>query len=121
MLIVSDRVIWFFELILGKGIRGLAFWPFIFVPSTTVVDEVLLNHERIHLKQQLEMLIIPFYIWYLIALRRKGYMGISFEKEAYANERDLGYLTKRKNYSFLKYQNENRNKQNKNSTKGFRF
>lgn len=103
MLIVSDKIIWFFELILGKGIRGLAFWPFIFVPSTTVVDDVLLNHERIHLKQQLEMLVIPFYIWYLIALYRKGYMNISFEKEAYSNEKDLLYLKKRRTFAYLNY------------------
>lgn len=103
MVVVSDRAIWFFELILGQGIRGLAFWPFIIVPTSTQIDEVLLNHERIHLRQQLEMLILPFYIWYLIALRRKGYMGISFEKEAYANERNLDYLKTRPLFGFRKY------------------
>ena len=105
MVVVSDKAIWFFNQILGMGggIRALAFWPFIIIPSTTVVDDVLINHEKIHLKQQLELLIIPFYIWYLISLHRKGYMNISFEKEAYANEADLDYLNKRKPYSFLKY------------------
>lgn len=103
MLVVSDRVIWFFELILGKGIRGLAFWPFIFVPTSTIVDEILLNHERIHLRQQLEMLVIPFYIWYLIALYRKGYMNISFEKEAYFHEKDLHYLKKRRTFGFINH------------------
>ncbi len=103
MLVVSDRAIWFFELILGQGIRGLAFWPFIIVPSTTVVDNVLINHERIHLRQQLELLVLPFHIWYLIALRRKGYMSISFEKEAYANEHNLNYLKTRPLFAFRKY------------------
>jgi hypothetical protein len=103
MLVVSDRAIWFFELILGQGIRGLAFWPFIIVPSTTVVDDILINHERIHLRQQLELLVLPFHIWYLIALRRKGYMGISFEKEAYANEHNLNYLKTRPLFGFRKY------------------
>lgn len=103
MLVVSDRAIWFFELILGQGIRGLAFWPFIIVPSTTVVDAVLINHERIHLRQQLELLVLPFHIWYLIALRRKGYMGISFEKEAYVNEHNLNYLKTRPLFEFRKY------------------
>ena len=51
MLVVSDKAIWFFELILGKGIRGLAFWPFIFVPTSTIIDDELINHERIHLRQ----------------------------------------------------------------------
>ena len=105
MVIVSDRAIKFFGFILGMGgdIRALAFWPFIIIPSTTIVDDELINHERIHLKQQKELLIIPFYIWYLIALYRKGYMGISFEKEAYANDKDLTYLKKRSIFAFIKY------------------
>lgn len=103
MIVVSDRVIRFFERILGGDIRGLALWPFIIIPSTTIVDDELINHERIHLRQQAELLVIPFYIWYLIALKRKSYMEISFEKEAYANEKDLDYLKKRRPYCFLKY------------------
>lgn len=104
MIIVSDRIIRFFEFILRmNGVRALAFFPFIFIPTTTIVDEELINHERIHLRQQLELLVIPFHIWYLIALYRKGYMNISFEKEAYANDSDLKYLTKRKPYYFFKY------------------
>lgn len=103
MLVVSDRAIWFFELILGKGIRGLAFWPFILVPSTTIIDDVLINDERIHLRQQAEMFVIPFYICYLIALYRKGYMNISFEKEAYFNEKNLDYLKKRNTFASVKY------------------
>lgn len=103
MIVVSDRIIWFFEIILGQGIRGLAFFPFIFVPTTTVIDDELINHERIHLRQQLELGIILFYIWYLIALYRVGYMNISFEREAYANDSDLTYLKKRRIFSFWKY------------------
>lgn len=86
----------------GK-IAGLAFFPFIFVPKNAFVTKRLLNHERIHLRQQLEMLIIPFYIVYLYELYTKGYMNISFEKEAYANDHDLEYLKKRKLFSFIKY------------------
>src|ERR1700747_3499875 len=105
MIIVSDRALRFFGLFLGgsENIRGLAFYPFIFVSSKTIIDDELLNHERIHLKQQKELLILPFYIWYLIALKRKGYMNISFEKEAYANENDLTYLKKRSILAYLKY------------------
>ena len=105
MVIVSRRAIRFFESFLGMGINALAFYPFIFVAPHVKIDEVLLNHERIHLKQQKELLIIPFYIWYLIALKRKGYMGISFEKEAYANELNLNYLKSRKIFGFRKYLN----------------
>ena len=103
MVVVSNRAIRFFESFLGKGIRGLAFFPFIFVPTTTIIDDELINHERIHLRQQLELGILPFYIWYLIALYRVGYMNISFEREAYANERNLTYLKNRRIFSFIKY------------------
>lgn len=104
MIIVSDRAIKFFGFILRmNGIRALAFFPFIFIPSTTIVDDALINHERIHLRQQLELLVIPFHIWYLIALYRKGYMNISFEKEAYTNESNLTYLKKRSIFAFVKY------------------
>ena len=68
--------------------------------------------ERIHLKQQRELLIIPFYFIYLLEwlLRTllylnsyRAYQNISFEREAYANERDMNYLSRRKAYSFLNY------------------
>lgn len=55
-----------------------------------------------------EMLYIFFYLWYLIEwlirLFGKGnaYRKISFEKEAYNNENDETYLTKRKHYNWLK-------------------
>jgi len=71
--------------------------------------EKLINHEKIHWQQQLEMLIIFFYIWYLIEwfliLFGKGnaYRNISFERESKINEIDLTYLEKRKPYAWVKY------------------
>lgn len=103
MLIKSDRAIRFFEFIFGMDIGGLAFWPFIFVPKNAIVTPELLNHERIHLRQQLELLIIPFYVWYLLEFFTKGYYNISFEKEAYGNDKNLEYLKTRKIFSFIKY------------------
>jgi len=103
MVIVSRRAIRFFERILGDGINGLAFWPFIFIAPGVTITKELINHERIHLRQQIELLIIPFYIWYLISFYRNGYMNVSFEKEAYANDHNLDYLKNRNFWSFLKY------------------
>ena len=107
MIVRSDILTAFFSFILGMkkygGIRAMALFPFILMPKATVVDDELINHERIHLRQQLELLVIPFYVWYLIALWRKGYYGISFEREAHLNDSDLGYLKRRRPYSFLKY------------------
>ncbi len=103
MVVVSNFIIKIFEFIFRSKIRAIAIFPFIFIPSRTKMNKVLLNHEKIHLQQQLELLIIPFYVWYLIENIFKDYENISFEKEAFANEKDLNYLRKRKLFNFLKY------------------
>lgn len=68
----------------------------------------LINHERIHTAQMLEMGILPFYVWYVVewlvklSRRRNAYYRISFEREAYRHERDLGYLRRRRHYAWWK-------------------
>jgi hypothetical protein len=107
MILRSNILIGFFTFILGMkkygSIRALALYPFIIVSKNTIIDNQLLNHERIHLRQQIELLFIPFYIWYLIALWRKGYNNISFEKEAHDNDKKPYYLKRRSAYSFIEY------------------
>lgn len=70
------------------------------------------NHELIHTAQMKELGYIGFYLWYgieylLIRLFHKkqgdAYHDVSFEEEAYANEKDLSYLDKRKHYAWVKY------------------
>ena len=88
-------------------LNGLAIFPFIFVrDQTSKTNSVLINHEKIHFRQQLELLFIGFIIWYYIAMFRKGYRGISFEKEAYENQGNLDYVKNRPWFAFLKYQNK---------------
>ena len=96
-----------------KGYSGLTFFPFVFLKRKDLCyDAVLLNHERIHLKQQLELLILPFYIIYLIEFLVRlmlyknwdlAYKNISFEREAYKHESQIEYLLNRPFWSFLKY------------------
>ncbi len=71
-----------------------------------------IRHEKIHLQQQLELGILPFYILYglFYALNRLRGMGhniayrqIIFEIEAYACDATPGYLEKRKPYAWWKY------------------
>ncbi|WP_412466695.1 hypothetical protein [Pedobacter sp. KLB.chiD] len=81
---------------------GMAIFPFILLKSARLKnDQEIINHEKIHLRQQLELLIFPFYILYLInylinIIRYKehdlAYRNIVFEKEAYQHETDLNYL-----------------------------
>jgi hypothetical protein len=113
MLIISPRLINF--LTLGsKDVTAMAIWPFIIGKSEEVRrDEVLLNHERIHLRQQGEMLLIFFLLWYLLEylyfrfLKKyshfEAYKSISFEREAYQQENKLQYLNNRPFWASLRY------------------
>lgn len=99
--------------LIPKGFRGLTVYPFVFLKyRIDKKNAVFINHERIHLRQQLELLIFPFFIWYfleyLILLlkysnKNHAYRNISFEREAYSNESNLDYLKKRRFFSFYKY------------------
>lgn len=68
-----------------------------------------LNHEAIHSAQMRELFYVGFYVWYLVEWivrlfgRGNAYRNVSFEREAYGNERDHEYLNKRKGYAFLGY------------------
>jgi len=96
-----------------KPYIAMAIWPFIFIRDKSIkVNSTLLNHEKIHFSQQIEMLWFPFFFWYsieflirFILLRNwdKAYRAISFEKEAYNNQTDENYLKNKKFWSFLKY------------------
>ncbi|WP_413996262.1 hypothetical protein [Maribacter sp. 2307ULW6-5] len=102
-----------FRHIFYKNYVGLSFWPFILVKHPKLrQDTTLINHEKIHLRQQLELLVVPFYIWYLTewALRTlwyldayRAYRNICFEREAYANEGREDYLRHRRPFGFLRY------------------
>jgi hypothetical protein len=99
--------------LLRKNFLGITLWPFIILKKKELrLDTVFINHEKIHLRQQIELLILVFYLWYIIEYlirllqyrsRRPAYRNISFEREAYANEKDLDYLKKRSFWNFLKY------------------
>ncbi len=80
------------------------------------LSERLINHERIHTAQMLEMGVIFFYMWYvvewLVKLLGKGnaYLRISFEREAYRHEADKQYLQKRRHFAWWKYMRDNKKK-----------
>lgn len=101
-----------FFLILSKlPANAMAIFPFIILKNKTLkVDKVLINHERIHFRQQLELLILPFYFLYLLMylinlIRYKNhylaYFNIPFEKEAYCFDADLSYLSHRKPFAWI--------------------
>lgn len=92
---------------------AITLFPFIFIRKEyKPVSKETIAHESIHVQQQLELLLIFFYIWYgieyLINLAKyrnhsMAYYNISFEKEAYSNQRSASYLEERKRFNFIKY------------------
>ena len=107
MILVSHKIL------TKMKVNGITLFPFIILRNKDFKNnKILINHEKIHLRQQLELLIIFFYVWYVveyyywyIKLKNKdlAYKSISFEREAYAMEEDLNYLETRKIWSFWKY------------------
>ena len=102
-----------FKYVFYKNYVGLSLWPFIVLKNASLKnDTTLLNHEKIHLRQQGELLIVPFYFLYVLEgiIRYlmyfdayRAYRSISFEREAYDNETNLYYLRERRTFSFIKY------------------
>ncbi len=91
---------------------AITIWPFVFINKKYIGDDILVNHEQIHLKQQLELLWFVFFIWYFMEYLVRliqyknwnlAYRNISFEREAYQNEYNPNYLLARKRFDFLKY------------------
>lgn len=108
--LVSARLV---KIITFNFANAIAIFPIVFVRNQQQKeDAVLMNHERIHLRQQMEMLVLPFYLWYAMEymirfLRFKNhylaYRNISFERESFDCQSNLNYLSERKPYSFLFY------------------
>lgn len=76
------------------------------------LDAVSHRHEYIHTLQQRELLFVGFYLLYVIEwLIRfvqhrsayRGYLNISFEREAYDNAGKTGYERDRRHYAWVKY------------------
>lgn len=108
------KIIIYNKLIPFKGYVAMTIFPFIFARKEyKPIGKRTINHESIHLRQQMELLVIPFFIWYITeylfrAIRywsfKKAYKNISFEKEAFTNDKDDHYLEEtRKPFEFLHY------------------
>ena len=102
-----------YKYVVPKGYRSITIFPFIFLlHKGDRENRVLVQHEKIHIRQQLELLVLFFYVWYFVEFLiryvqyknwNRAYRNISLEREAYANEKDLYYLKKRPFWRFLKY------------------
>ncbi len=95
-----------------KGYEAMCLGPIIFIREGCQIDEKDLQHECIHGRQQAEMLLVFFFLWYgiewvvrLILYRnfKEAYYNISLEQEAYIMQTKKGYLDERKHYAWVKY------------------
>jgi hypothetical protein len=91
-------------------IWGITLWPFVLVRGK--IDPFTLRHETIHIRQQAELLVLPFYVLYLgfwlyrwvqLGDKRSAYFAIPFEREAYSNQEEAGYLSSRTPFSWIRY------------------
>ena len=99
--------------LLRNKFSGITLWPFIILKRGELKEDlIVMNHERIHLRQQAELLVVFFYLWYGFEFifrfvqyknRFKAYRNISFEREAYRNEKDLQYLNRRPVWRFVNF------------------
>ena len=100
---------WLFKYIFPKSVNAIALFPVVFVRNSKLKeDKRLIIHEKIHHKQQLELLVIPFYViyvleYFVLRLRRnnhdEAYRKISFEREAYKHDSDSNYIDKRQHFA----------------------
>ena len=92
---------------------GMAIFPFVLIKYAKLEgDRQIINHELIHLRQQIELLIIPFFMLYLLNYlfnliryrnHDRAYRNIIFEREAYGNDSNYSYLSNRKFARWIKY------------------
>ena len=105
MKIIHNNIIRF------PGFKAINLFGVLSVRNGCTTSENDINHEIIHTAQMKEMGYVIFYLWYLVEwlvklakLRdsNKAYRAISFEREAYGNEKNLIYTITRAKYAWRK-------------------
>ena len=90
---------------------AITLYPWIIATKNEKKDKVLMNHENIHLIQEKELFVLPFYLLYIgysiyLFVRYlnigSAYILNRFEAEAYANEGNMDYLKTRKKFAWIK-------------------
>lgn len=104
MIIIRNNI-----LPIGKKYVAMNLCGILFVKKGVRLTDSLINHERIHTAQMLELLVVPFYVIYVVEWlvrtilngfnRHEAYLHTSFEREAYTHDSDLDYLKKRKHFA----------------------
>lgn len=102
---IPALVSWFFP------VAAITLWPFIFIREG-YDTRLLINHEKIHIRQYNEMLVLGFllvyiYDWVVGLVRhknaRQAYLSIRLEQEAREFENDDNYLEDRPAFNWKRY------------------
>lgn len=98
---------------LGSNAMSITLFPFIFIRRDQRNNKELLRHEIIHIRQQIELLIVGaiflfiteyLYGRYIKKLdSRQSYYFTAMEQEAHRNAMNENYLKSRKPYAIVKY------------------
>ena len=81
----------------------------LFCRKGVTITADLIQHERIHTAQMLELFVVGFYLWYVVEwlvrlpLPGRAYTHIAFEREAYENMNNPNYLLHRHRFAWMKY------------------
>jgi len=113
--IVSPKLTWFCGIWSGspKLTRAAALFPFIVFRSEEEKVPWLVNHERIHFRQQLETAFVGLLVWSFLETLyarlilkkslKESYLWRSSEQEAYRNQKDFHYLENRPLWAMFRY------------------
>ncbi len=93
--------------------KAVALFPFVFVRGEEFATPIVINHERIHFRQQLELLFLGGLILHIIEdlysrlFLKLGsphyYFFRATEQEAYRNQHDFEYLRRRPSFNTFSY------------------
>ena len=110
---IEDLKIIYSKYLPFKGFRAINLFGIVFARKEQAeLSRQIINHELIHTRQMLELMVIGFYVWYVTEWiikwiiykdRFAAYRNIGFEREAFDNDRNLDYLKYRKWYGFARY------------------
>lgn len=122
-------IIWKQKFLPFGNFDAIFLFGILFVRKEVKINKTRMNHEKIHARQFIEVLVISlcltlplmiinwwipllsfgiYYVMYVLEWLIKlpkgnAYRRLSFEREAYTNQRNMEYLKKRKAFAFFKY------------------
>lgn len=115
----KPKFIYSYKFLNWLDFSGMALFPVIILKNRNLkTNKILINHEKIHFVQQLELALVFFYLLYFLnylinlIIYKKSYLAyenICFEREAYTMEKDLDYLKHRHFFSWTKFIFKNSN------------